>query len=250
MKVLFIAFGLCASLAYAHFQVILPETDIADQSMGKKGLHVKYEFTHPYEKTLMNMEKPLRAGVFADDKIIDILPSLKEVKVGNLSTWQSVFSFKEPADYIFFVEPKPYFEPSEAKYIKHMTKVVVDGMNAGEGWDKAVGLKAEIIPLSRPYGLYKGNIFSGVVTFKGKPVPNAEIEVEFYNTKKTDAPSEQHVTQVVKTDAQGVFHFAMPKAGWWGFAALLEDDESIKKDGKTYPVELGAVMWVKTYEMP
>ncbi len=41
----------------------------------------------------------------------------------------------------------------------------------------------------------------------------------------------------------------MPKAGWWGFAALMEGDKPLRLDGKDKPVELGAVMWVHTYPM-
>ena len=92
---------------------------------------------------------------------------------------------------------------------------------AEEGWDEEVGLKAEIVPLTRPFGLYAGNVFQGVVKFKGKPVANVDVEVEFWNAdKKVTAPNEYFFTQVVKTDKNGVFTFAVPKAGWWGFSAL------------------------------
>ncbi len=32
----------------------------------------------------------------------------------------------------------------------------------------------EIIPLDKPYALWTGNVFRGVVTCKGEPVPDAE----------------------------------------------------------------------------
>jgi cobalt/nickel transport protein len=82
-----------------------------------------------------------------------------------------------------------------------------------------------------------------------KPVPGAEVEVEWWGKGATKAPTDAHVTQVVKADADGVFSFATPKAGWWGFAALMEADEKIEKDGKEKTVELGAVIWVKAYQM-
>ena len=47
---------------------------------------------------------------------------------------------------------------------------------------------------------------------------------------------------------EGEFSFAMPLEGWWGFAALIDDDQKIKHEGKEYPVELGAVIWVQTKE--
>ena len=42
----------------------------------------------------------------------------------------------------------------------------------------------------------------------------------------------------------------MPRAGWWGFAALVEGDTPMKApDGKSVPVEEGALIWVKATDM-
>ena len=57
------------------------------------------------------------------------------------------------------------------------------------------------------------------------------------------------MTQVVKADANGIFSYAMPKAGWWGFAALNEAEWKLKKDGEDKGVEIGAVYWVHTIDM-
>lgn len=56
------------------------------------------------------------------------------------------------------MEPKPYFEPAEDCYIIHYTKTVVSAFGL-EGWDRELGLKTEIVPLTRPFGLYAGNVF-------------------------------------------------------------------------------------------
>jgi hypothetical protein len=84
------------------------------------------------------------------------------------------------------------------------------------------------------------------IIFDGKPVPYAEVEVEFYNRdKKAQAPTDYMVTQTIKADQNGVFTYAVPKAGWWGFAALNEADYNLKtKTGEEKGVELGAVIWV------
>ena len=64
------------------------------------------------------------------------------------------------------------------------------------------------------------------------------------------APNDAFITQVIKADANGTFTYAMPRAGWWGFAALLEGDETMASpEGKDAPVEQGALMWVKATEM-
>ena len=43
----------------------------------------------------------------------------------------------------------------------------------------------------------------------------------------------------------GVFSYAVPWEGWWGFAALNDADFKIKKDGQDKDVELGAVLWTE-----
>jgi len=233
---------------HAHFQVIKPAYDHINKE-NSKNVTIDYMFMHPFEQTYMEMEKPIKASLFLNGKEEDVSKKLTSHKNGDSTTWSLNYDFKRPGDYILYVEPKPYFEPAEGKFIKHLTKTVVSAFGKEEGWDNLVGAKAEILPLVRPYGLWKNNIFSGQVLFKGKAVPNAEIEVEFYNEgKKIVAPYDSLITQVIKADANGIFHYAMPHSGYWGFAALLEDDEQLKySDGKMYPVELGAVFWVKTY---
>jgi cobalt/nickel transport protein len=54
---------------------------------------------------------------------------------------------------------------------------------------------------------------------------------------------------LVKADANGVFSYAMPRAGWWGFAALNTADWKLKHNGAEKSVELGAVYWVHTRDM-
>ena len=152
------------------------------------------------------------------------------------------------------MEPQPYWEPAEDCFIIHYTKVCVDALGMEEGWDTPVGLETEIVPLTRPYGLWTNNLFTGQVLVKGKPAPFAEVEVEYLNESpenktKVVPPADAFVTQVVKADANGVFSYAMPRAGWWGFAALSEADWTMKQDGQDKGIEIGAVYWVRTCDM-
>lgn len=108
--------------------------------------------------------------------------------------------------------------------------------------------------MTRPYGLWTGNLFTGQVLLKGQPVPNVEVEIEYLNQGAdgqniVHAPSDPYITQVVKADANGVFSYAMPKEGWWGFSALSEADRTMKHQGVDKNIELGAVFWVHTRDM-
>ena len=240
---------LSVSTSYAHFGVIIPSDDIVSKGDSKK-ISLQVKFIHPFEGQYMQMDRPGAFGVVVNGRKYDLLPALKKKMVGGFSTWEAVYRIQGPGDHVFFVEPAPYWEPAEETFIIHYTKVIVDAFDMEKGWDTEVGLKTEIVPLTRPYGLWAGNLFQGIVKVDGRPVPYAEVEVEYYNEGgRIKAPAAPYITQVIRADENGVFTYAMPRAGWWGFAALSTADFRLKHGGKEYPVEIGAVIWVRTREM-
>jgi cobalt/nickel transport protein len=245
--------GLMEAPALAHFAMIIPSTDVVGHADPKE-ISLFLQFTHPFEGApQMDLKRPEKFGVVRGDALTDLTETLKEKKIDGRSAWETTYKITKPADYIFFLHPKPYWEPAEGKFILHFTKVIVDAYGANEGWDKPIakeaGLPAEIVPLSRPYSLYAGNIFTGQVFREGKPMANAEVEVEWWGKGKTKAPTESHVTQVVKADMNGVFSYAMPKPGWWGFSAIMDGPDTIQRENQPRNVEIGAVIWVHAYPM-
>ncbi len=242
--------------ASAHFGALIPSDDIVTQE-DSKTITLEVKFLHPMEGDYMEMEKPEEFGVIIGGVNMDLLGTLKAKKgrwvnqTEDFTYWQTTYRIKRPGDYTFYLEPKPYWERAEDCYIIHYTKVCVNALGLEECWDNEIGLETEIVPLTRPYGLWTGNLFTGVVKVKGKPVPYAEIEVEYYNEDGTIKPSaDPYVTQAVKADKNGVFSYAMPKAGWWAFAALNEASWTIEgPSGEDKPVEIGAIYWVRTRDM-
>lgn len=234
--------------ASAHFGTLIPDKEIVSQGEPRI-VTVEAKFIHPMEGNYMQMDRPAAFGVMTRNKWKDLLPMVREKKVGGFSTWRVRYEIDRPGDHIFHIEPTPYWEPTEGRFIVHFTKVVVNAYGLENSWDREVGLKTEIVPLTRPYGLWAGNVFTGIVKVDGNPVPFAEVEVEYLNSDNVPIPADPYITQTVKADRNGTFTYAMPRAGWWGFAALSEDSEKIRKNGKEYPVEIGAVIWVRTREM-
>ena len=92
----------------------------------------------------------------------------------------------------------------------------------------------------------------------GEPVCGAEVDVQFMNhdvilernTLRTegqlDFPSPAFETFVAQADANGVFHFAVPHAGFWGFAAL---DIGPVTEHQGQPLSQEAVIWVQAHEL-
>ncbi|WP_320169811.1 DUF4198 domain-containing protein [Maridesulfovibrio sp.] len=243
LTVLFVASLLVLAFsgsALAHFGMLIPESSIVLPA--KKSAGLELSFSHPFEGHGMNLVTPKKFSVYYDGQETDLLSALKKTKIMDHDAFKVEYKFKRPGMYTFFMEPTPYPEPAEDNYIIHYTKTVVSAFNEGEDWNKPLGVKTEIIPLTRPWGNYAGNVFQGVVMLDGKPAPYTRVEVEYYNKdSKYVAPFECMVTQEVLCDANGVFTFVCPKAGWWGFAGLNDADYKIK--GKD--VELGAVLWIE-----
>ena len=80
-----------------------------------------------------------------------------------------------PGCYKFVLEPQPYWEPAEDKFIIHYSKVMVPVFGVDDGWDAPTGAKTEILPLTRPFGNYAGNVFRGQVILNGRPAPGTMI---------------------------------------------------------------------------
>jgi len=240
-----------AGVGRAHFGVILPDRSMVAQG-DNPNLELTLAFCHPFEQNGMDMAKPKQFGVLCRKEKTDLLETLQETKVLDKQAWKAAYTLKKPGFYTFYVDPAPYWEAAENKYIIHQTKTLVAAFGGEEGWDAEVGLKAEIVPLTRPVALYAGNVFQGVVKFKGKAVAHAEVEVEYWNPeKKVKAPNDYFVTQVIKTDKNGVFSFGAPQAGWWGFSALNEEKQAVKHtDGTKKDAEYGAVLWVQFTAWP
>lgn len=233
-----------STAALAHFGMLIPSDAMVMQDE-ERTVNLQLSFSHPMEMKGMELVKPKVFGVMANGKQSDLLGTLTQTTVMDQAAWKSDFKLKRPGIHAFYMEPQPYWEPAEDCFIIHYTKSVVAAFGDDEGWDAEVGLKTEIVPLSKPFGLYAGNLFQGIVKLNGKAAPFAEVEIEYYNQdKKATAPTEYMITQAVKADAAGVFSYAVPRSGWWGFAALNSADFKLKHDGREKDVELGAVLWV------
>lgn len=255
MKILFlsvlavVACWLLPLTSLAQFGVLIPSEDTVEGN-DSRDIRLLCQFMHPFGQVYSEMERPLEFGVFTGGKKENLLNSLKERKLNGHTSWIGATTIKQPGDHIFYIVPKPYWEASQNTYIQHITKVVVNTFGLEDAWDEPVGLKTEIVPLTRPYGLWTGNLFCGKVLLDEKPVPGCEVKIEYYNSgRKVIPPKGAYITQVVKTDSAGCFCYAMPRAGWWGFAAVNKAAAKMDHAGKQVPLELGAVIWVQARNM-
>jgi cobalt/nickel transport protein len=238
------------AISSAHFLELIPQHAVVSEKAGRS-INLDSQFTHPMASgPRMDMGMPVRFGVMTRGEQEDLLGSLTQKEGDGTRHYSTSYSIQQPGDHIFFLEPEPYWEPSEEAMIIHYTKVIVSAYGGDGTWDQLIGMPVEIRPMTQPYGLWSGNLFRGVVLKDGEPVPGATVEVEWRNDGSVAIPSDEFVTQTIKADQQGVFSYAMPREGWWGFAALVTADKPMKNpEGETVDVEEGGLIWVYVQDM-
>ncbi len=246
--------------AAAHFQLVYtPEANVDRPGH----LPLRLVFAHPASNGhVMDMAVPLAFYSLFRGVKTDLAPQLSPIAwTGGVNAgagFAGVLPVRRSGDYIMVLEPVPYLETAEDVYIQQITKSFVNKGGLPTDWHEPVGLKAEIVPLAKPYALYAGGSFSGIVLSDGAPVPGAEIEVEYLNhapdlaTNAFEAeaavtpPSDAFVTQTIFADQSGTFTYGLPRAGVWGFCALgVGPDTSYA--GKELSQD--AVIWVQAYDM-
>lgn len=236
-----------ATPAVAHFLEILPSADVLPEG---GAVTLDLVFTHPTAGgPVMELARPQRVGVATGETVEDLTAGLAPITRQGRRAWRLERRLERPGGVTFFVEPQPYWEAAEKKWIIHYAKVFVDAFASGEGWHEAVGLPVEIEPLTRPTGVWTGQIFRGIVRRDGAPVPFAEVEIEWVSDGSVALPNDAFATQVIRADGAGVFAQALPRAGWWGFAALVDGPARVGPNGETAASELGGLVWVKATDM-
>lgn len=246
--------AVCAP-ASAHFQMIYTPDAAVEKGADRT---LKLVFTHPFEAGhTMDMGAPVEFFMLNKKDKVDLKPELKSITWTSLTNSGKAYELtaktRKMGDYVFCLIPEPYLETKEDTYLQQITKVIVNNGGLPTNWDEAVKLPAEILPLDKPYALWVGNVFRGVVLSKGKPVPFAQIEVEYMNHPPVpgknefqkealiEAPQSALETQTIKADANGQFVYGIPKSGWWGFAAL---GVGPAKKYKGKELSQDAIIWV------
>ena len=245
---LIVSAALSPVVAQAHFLTMFPEQQVIDKG-DSKNLHFPVYFTHPMSMgPTMDIVRPT-VGVVMNDKQTDLTDSLIAKPYGTAAGWALNYPLRRPGTYTFFANQQPYIDETENVAISQSAKVIVDAFAAGGDWQVQLNTPVEIMPLTRPYALWTNSVFTGKVLVNGQSLAGVDIEVEYYNKQGIPVPSDAYLTQQAVTNAAGEFTVSLPKEGWWGIAALVEDEQPISVDGKTYPHERAGVMWLQVQDI-
>ncbi|MFZ5766437.1 MAG: DUF4198 domain-containing protein [Thermodesulfobacteriota bacterium] len=233
--------------AFCQFLEIIPSTDSIAAGQGAE-IGVDLALSAPGAEALLDLATPETLFVVHGGERRDLSSVLAPVRGDGGRHYRFLVPVSSQADHVVAVTAAPVWDAARQKLIARSAKVVVNVAPAATGWDEPIRFPVEIDPLVRPYGLWTGNCFRGVVKQNGRPLPFAEIEVMFRGSAGDGKISRPFPPQLLIADINGVFVYAMPRAGWWGFAARIEG-EMTEYEGRRVEVERVGVMWVRCIDM-
>lgn len=229
---------------WAELFELIPERHRIDSESGAE-IRFSLAFADSATGRAKRLRHPTRFGVITSSGAEDLLGLLQGESRGGQPAYIANYRVKNPGDLRFYAQMQPYWKPDDAVMQVQYAKVIVNAYEIFDGWDEPIGLPLEIEPLARPYSLWSGNLFRGVVRKDGEPVPFARIQVAWRNDGSRKAVPAAFAPQEIKADAAGVFSYAIPFSGWWGFAALVPGDRLLHNpNGELVPMELTALIWV------
>ncbi|MBK1636446.1 DUF4198 domain-containing protein [Rhodovulum adriaticum] len=251
------ALSLVPALAAAHFQLSYTEEALIERP---GDVPVKLIFWHPFENGhVMDMGEPLEFYAIHRGEKIDLKDTLAKTTFNGADNaavaYDASVPVKRSGDYVLVTVPAPYYEGSEDIYIQQITKAYLNRNTLPTDWTEPQGLKTEILPLVKPYNVMAGSTFTGRVLSDGQPVAGAEIEIEYMAAEPdmtTGSPKEATVgpmpggAVVAISDQDGEFTFGIPRAGYWGFAALGVGPDT-EHEGKELSQD--AVIWIRAYDV-
>jgi cobalt/nickel transport protein len=244
---------LCAATADAHYNMLLPAKPWAKTD---EKVTFTHQWGHPFEHELDDAPSIRQLYVIAPDgKRTDLAKTVESVKVPGMDAkpvraHRFDFTPARRGDYTFVLATDPMYLADLQESVQDIVKVVLH-VQTQNGWDVGSGDGAELVPLTRPYGLLPGMAFQARATrpqaerdSSTAPLADALVEYERFNEKPIKhAPEDEFITFRTKTDRNGVLTCTLPQAGWWGIT-VLRPAGTTAVDGKMVPLKQRLTLWV------
>lgn len=233
--------------AKAHFPILIHDADLAATN---GAVTVVYAAGHPFELEMEPVNRPARMW-WNDPKgqTADVTAKLEQTLFRadtNGVAWR--FAFEPPrGDSLVALDSSLEVSQEDGTAYREFVKVYVHRNRQG-GWKQRSGQPLEILPLTRPYGLRAGAVFSGQLVRGEAGVADQEVYLERLNDRRPTArelPPEALITFAVRTDREGRFTITLPDPGWWILGAYVEDAGSVNHEGRSYRLEGFAGLWVR-----
>ena len=239
--------ALLLSSAEAHFPILIHNANLGSTN---GPVTVIVASGHPFELELEPAIRPERLWwMDRRGRATDLTSALEKTLFRgdtNGIAWHCAFE-PPPGDLLLALNSAASHDARQKTVYREYVKVWLP-RGRQENWHQRTGQPLEIVPLTRPYGLRPGMVFTGQLLRNEQPVADTEIYAERLNDSKPDAaslPPEPLVTFVVRTDGNGRFALTLPDPGWWVLGGYADDLGTELRDGQSWRLEGFAGAWLR-----
>ena len=118
----------------------------------------------------------------------DLLGDMEESLYLDTKAWGANVAIDQPGLYQFITETRPRLNAERQCFEQQYVKSILPVCGVEEGWERPAGLRLEILPLTRPFGLTAGSSFTGKALGPDGPLTNARVYMDRIRTEKRPAP--------------------------------------------------------------
>lgn len=181
----------------------------------------------------------------------DLLGDLEEIRYGGSRAWGVNVAIGKPGLYHFMIETRPRWSETRQWYEQDFVKTTVPVYGESRGWEQPCGLRLEIVPRTRPFGLAAPCLFSAQVRWQDAPLPGAKVRMYRIATEKTPQPlpTPWHASLEARADGDGNTAFVLNRSGWWCCVAETDGEPLKGPDGEPRPLRFGGVFWLYVDDM-
>ena len=242
-----LAVAMSAAASHAHFPMLWHDGQFASVN---ETVRLFYALGHPYEQEYEQVDAPERVLAHRPDGSVEDLTdavSAVTINVDGMSApaWTFDYTTTQAGDSVIALDASPTLGLNFVMF-QEFVKVVIHAVEQTD-WDARTGQPIEIVPLTRPYGLEAGYVFTGRLMQGDEPLEGVLIEIEQSLDRVPaieDLPPEPIITKAVKTGPGGVFSHTLPHAGWWIIAAEVDDIDEVDIEGEIWDRSGLAALWV------
>lgn len=174
----------------------------------------------------------------------DLLGDMEESLYLDTKAWGANVAIDQPGLYQFITETRPRLNAERQCFEQQYVKSILPVCGVEEGWERPAGLRLEILPLTRPFGLTAGSSFTGKALGPDGPLVNARVYMDRIRTEKKTGPLPWQHDLEARTDANGQFTFIPGAPGWWCCVVEVPGQPLKGPDGQPTPLILGSVLWL------
>ena len=172
----------------------------------------------------------------------DLLGDMEESLYLDTKAWGANVAIDQPGLYQFITETRPRLNAERQCFEQQYVKSILPVCGVEEGWERPAGLRLEVLPLTRPFGLTAGSSFTGKALGPDGPLTSARVYMDRIRTEKKTGPLPG--SMIWKPAPMPTASSPSPPERPLVVLRVEVPGQPSSPDGQPTPLILGSVLWL------